>query len=131
MVSSGTMKPFIWALNLAFFVRAIPAAWDSINYCILLKCGKSYPIPFCHLRTPRSGYILAGIYLIIEVLNILYLILFIFLLEHSNMDLYISLFLLVSFIFGTFIQLLLVFFNLELLVNGINAILFLDLKIRK
>ena len=125
------MKPFIWALNLASLIRAIPAAWDPVNYCIVLKCGQSYGIPFCHLRTPRRGYILAGIYLLIEVLNILYLLFFLLFLEHSNMDLYISSILLAGFIFSTFVQLLLVFFNFEKFVHVMNAFLFLDLEIRK
>ena len=131
MVSSRSMKPFIWALSLLSFIRAIPATWGPINSCLVLKYGKSYQILFSHLRRPQGGFIWAGIYLLIQVLNILYLILFILVLEHSRMDLYIASFLLACFILATFVQLLIVFFNFEGFVSIINSFFILDLKIRK
>ena len=131
MVSERSIKMISRALNLGYFIGAIPSKWDTIKYCIILKYGKSYRIPFCNLRTPRSGLIWAGIYLLIQVLHILYLILFILYLEHSFTDLYISSFLLVCSLYSTFVQLLIVFFYFEEIANLVNAFFFLDLKIRK
>ena len=131
MVSSRSFRPLAWALKFGYFIRVIPATWDPINFCIVLKYGQSYRIPFSNLRTPRSGYIWAGLYLAIQALSNLYLIVFLLFLEHSNTDFYMASFLLTCFLFATILQLLLVFFCLEELVNMLNAFLFLDLKIRK
>ena len=131
MVSSRSLKPLIWALNIGYFFRAIPVTGDPINFCLIFKCGQTYRIPFFQLRTPRSGYMWAGIYFAIQVLSDLYLVIFLLFLEHSNLDFYIASFLLTCSLFATLAQLLFLFFNLEELVNAVNAVLFLDLKIRK
>ena len=131
MVSSRSIKQVMWGINIGYFIGAVPATWDPINCYLVPKYGQSYRIPFCHLRTPRSGFIWAGAYLLIQVLNILYLLSYILFLEHSNMGLYISSFLLVCFLFSTFVQLLIICFKFDALLNCINSFFLLDLKIRK
>ena len=130
MVSFRSLQPFVWALNFGYCVGAIPAVWDPINFRIVFKPGQSYRVPFCHSRTPRSGYIFGGIYLAIQILNVLYLSIFLLCLKHSNIDFYMASFLLGSFLFATTLQMLAgVYF--EDFINMFNTFLFLDLKIRK
>ena len=130
MVSSRSAKPMIWALYFGYFIGAIPATFDPINFRIIPKYGQSYRIPFCHLRTPRTGFIWAGIYILIIAIHILYLIIFLLCLEHSKIDFYMASFLLGCFLFPLFVQIL-AFLYFENYIDMLNALIILDLKIRK
>ena len=132
MVSYRSVKPIIWAINFGYFIGAIPVAWDPINFCMVLKLGQSYRVPFCPSRTLRirSGYISGGIYALFQLLNTVYVIFFLLYLKRSNIDLYIGSCLLGGLLFATALQLL-VIFSLDDFVNMVNVFLLLDLKIRK
>jgi hypothetical protein len=111
---------------------AIPGGWDKLNSGISLKNGKSYmiSIPFFRSRTFRSTNILPGMYLLLQVANILYLTLFLLFLEHSTMDMYLCLPAMSCFLYTIAAQFHF-YLHFESLVNSVNSFLILDSQIRK
>ena len=127
-MSSNSLKPLIWILTLGSYIGSIPISWDAKNLCVRLKY-----VPNRYSSNKIWNWrnsIAPRIYLLLEVLNIIYLIVFLLFLEHSRIDLYLSLFFLFCFLFGTSAQLQVCVHDEEL-VSLINSFLMLDLKIRK
>ena len=128
MVSSNSFKPLIWVFTLGSYIGSIPASWDSTNFCIILKSEPNYS---ASTKTRNwQNNIVPGIYLLLQFVHIVYLIVFLLFLEHSSIDLYMSVFFLFCFIFATISQLHF-FLYFEGLASLINSYLLLDLKIRK
>jgi hypothetical protein len=119
-------------ITLGSLMGAIPGRWDKLNCCISLKHGKNcvIRIPYLRSRTFPSAKILPGIYLLLQVANILYLTLFLLFLEHSTIDMYLCSPAMFCFLYTIAAQLHF-YLHFESLVNSVNSFLILDSQIRK
>ena len=132
MVSEKTLKLLEWAFGLAAFLKMLPGASSVKDHRGLHKfnLGRRVKIPYFSALTIFTSYIGPVIYILLQCINMSYVIFFIKLSDQSELETYLAFLFLSAFSMSFVAQLNFLFFS-EDMIRLINRFLLLDEKIRK
>jgi len=107
-----------------------PAVWDTENTCAVIDYGQGRNIRIFCMLDMKLGLLCRLVYIGLQIMHMGYLLIFIALLEHRKMDVYIGFMMLVCSCIS-FSRQIIYFFSFEDFIAAMNSFLVLDQNIRK
>jgi len=131
MVSTRTFRAVIWTARVAYHLGAFPAVWDSSMSRWIVKYGPTIKIPCFTFLNFQLGKVFPCIYILLQALNMIYLVVVLNFLNPSDRDKIICWNLLLICLAVNFFILLEQVLHFENFCSWMNKFLTLDVQMRK